>query len=68
MSCGCSCPKCNACLDADVPARCNDIVTGTALTVRMKQAGSARRNTVAVYCGACQVWVECDCPNEESHG
>ncbi len=60
MSCGCACPKCGACLDEDVTARCNETVTGTALVVEMKQASST--NTVAVYCGACQVWVECDCP------
>lgn len=67
-SCGCTCPKSNLCLDEDVTACCDDIVTGTALVVEMKQANSTTRNTVAVYCGGCQVWVECDCPEEEAHG
>lgn len=68
MDCGCICPKCKACLDDDVKARCDDVVTGTALVVQMKQNTGARRNTIAVYCGTCQVWVECSCPSEETHG
>jgi hypothetical protein len=68
MSCGCACPKCNACLDDDLQARCKDTVTGTALVVEMKQTKAAKRTTAVVYCGACQVWVECDCPQGESNG